>query len=708
MTFGATAFLWTLGLITVPVIIHLLNRRRYRDIDWAPMKYLKLSIRTNRRKIRLEQLLLLLVRTLFVAGIVLAICRPKVTQGGGLDWLAFRAKVSRLIVVDDSLSTGARSGDRSSFSVAKDAALKLIQAMDTDDALTVVVTSDPSRPIAESAQVGDERTRGPMSDAVRALQPTHTGTLWSEVLEQADRHLARAPFPVREVTIITDLRAPGWTDEVQRTATRLATADVRLRIVDAGLSPTGNIALVGLEMVSPVALKGIPSEFVAEVRNDGTGAFGPIAASLTVGESRRTVRIPRIATGETLKVSFSVTFRSDGAQAVGLELPDDVLPLDNARWFSVDVRSHLNLILVDGDPSTEAFQSETDFLQVAFTIGEVPWRVYAITDAEWLSGSVPEADLTVLANVGALRSEHVDRLETLVRRGMGLALFPGDQTDAETWNELLWKNGSGLSPARVMGFREEVVTGLVVEPEDDSPLEMLTRVAPESMKKIAAEKMLDLLVPTDEAVRVLARWDDADRKPAVIERRVGRGRVLMFSTTADRAWTDWPTEPTWLLSMREAGLRVADPGVAGLNLEAGQAVVVPVGTDTAEDPEVTAPGGEAPVPLQVRSDGGPRALVHERTAVAGVYGVTWKDERNKTISRQIAINPSVSESDLKALDRRRLDELLGPMRPTMTHHSDLDRLIEGEGREIWRTLVTLALVMLVIESFLMVYVGRQG
>lgn len=708
MTFGASALLWALGLVSVPVIIHLLNRRRYRDVEWAPMKYLKLSIRTNRRKIRLEQLLLLLVRTLFVAGIVLAICRPRISQGGGLDWLAFRAKVSRLIVVDDSLSTGARSGDNSSFSIARNAALKLVEAMDTDDSLTVIVASNPSRPIATSAQVGDQEARGGIVDAVRALQPTHTGTLWGEVLEQAGRHLTRSPYPVREVTIITDLRAVGWTDEVQRTATRLSTADVRLRIVDVGLSPVGNIAIVGLEMVSPVALKGMPCEFVAEVRNDGTGAFGPIAAELTVGESQRTVRIPRIATGETLKIPFSVTFREDGVQAIGLELPDDVLPLDNTRWHAVDVRGHLNLILVDGDPSTEAFQSETDFLQVAFTVGDVPWRVYAITDSEWLGNSIPEADLTVLANVGGLRSEHVERVEQLVRKGMGLVLFPGDQTDAESWNELLWKNGSGLSPARVMGVLEEATAGLVVEFENASPLEMLTRITPEAMKRIAAEKTLELLVPSDEAVRVLARWDDVDRNPAVIERRFGRGRVLMFSTTCDRAWTDWPTEPTWLLSIRESGLRVADRGVPGLNLEAGQAIVVPVGSARSEDPEVLPPGSETPVPLMVRSDDGPRTLVHEATAVAGVYRVTWKDARNKTVTRQFAVNPATGESDLEALDPRRIDKLLGPMRPTITHHSDLDRLIEGEGREIWRTLMTIALVMLLVESFLMVHVGRQG
>lgn len=707
MTFGASAFLWALGLIGVPVLIHLLNRRRYRDIDWAPMKYLKLSIRTNRRKIRLEQLLLLLIRTLFVAAVVIAICRPRVEQGGALDWLAFRAKVARLVVVDDSLSMGVAAADQSSFDLARSAAKRLVEAMDTDDALTIITTSAPSKPLAEATAIATGE-RDPIIGAIDALRITHTGTLWSEVFEQADRHLARSPFPVREITIITDLRATGWTDELRRIASRMAANDVRLRLIDVGFQAAGNTVLAGLRQADPAALKGVPCAFVADVRNDGRSPVGPLTADLVVGEARRTVRVPRIDAGETLSVPFSVTFREPGAQSISLTLPNDVLPQDNARWRGVDVRSQLDLVLVDGDPSTEPFQSETDYLQVAFTIGNLPWRVYAITDSEWLGNSIPAADLTVVANVGGLRAEHVDRLERLVREGMGLILFPGDQTDADTWNELLWKDGKGLSPARVIGVTEEARTGLVIEPEPDSPLEMLTRVAPEALKRITVSKFLDLALGDSEAVRTLARWDDIDRTPAVLERSYGRGRVLLIPTTADRAWTDWPTEPTWLLSMREAGVRIAHPGVEGLNLEAGQAIVIPIGTGRAEDPEIRLPGSEAPSPLTVRIDDGPRTFLHEATATGGIYTVTWKDERAKVVTRRIALNPALPESDLDPLERPSIDDLLGPMRPTVTHHSDLNRLIEGEGREIWRTLVTLAVVLLLVESVLMVWVGRQG
>src|SRR4051812_25487233 len=76
----AAPMLLGLLLASVPIIIHLLNRRRFQLVEWAPMKYLKLTIKTNRRRMRLEQLLLLIVRTLIVALLFIALARPALSK----------------------------------------------------------------------------------------------------------------------------------------------------------------------------------------------------------------------------------------------------------------------------------------------------------------------------------------------------------------------------------------------------------------------------------------------------------------------------------------------------------------------------------------------------------------------------------------------------------------------------------------------------
>src|SRR5438309_8676775 len=103
MPFLVPSLLWFSALASVPIIIHLLNRRRFMRVDWAPMKYLKLTIKTNRRRLRIEQMILLAIRTLVVILIIMAVARPVLSPNAMGSWLAGHGRTSRIVVIDDSL-----------------------------------------------------------------------------------------------------------------------------------------------------------------------------------------------------------------------------------------------------------------------------------------------------------------------------------------------------------------------------------------------------------------------------------------------------------------------------------------------------------------------------------------------------------------------------------------------------------------------------
>ncbi len=115
MTFLTPLLAWGMLLGTIPIIIHLLNRRRFRRVESAPMKYLKLTIQRNRRKIQIEELILLLMR---IAGLVLLfffLARPVLNPTGLERWLGSGGRSSQVVVVDDSMSMGYAAGDTSAF-----------------------------------------------------------------------------------------------------------------------------------------------------------------------------------------------------------------------------------------------------------------------------------------------------------------------------------------------------------------------------------------------------------------------------------------------------------------------------------------------------------------------------------------------------------------------------------------------------------------
>src|SRR5262245_23947142 len=105
MSFLNPALLWGLGLTSIPIIIHLLQRRRFRVVRWGAMEFLLLSVRKRSRRLRIEQLLLLLIRCLVIALVVLALSRPAL-RPGTLRALASESHVHAILVLDNSYSMG--------------------------------------------------------------------------------------------------------------------------------------------------------------------------------------------------------------------------------------------------------------------------------------------------------------------------------------------------------------------------------------------------------------------------------------------------------------------------------------------------------------------------------------------------------------------------------------------------------------------------
>jgi hypothetical protein len=714
MTFLSPILLSGLVLASVPVIIHLLNRRRFRVVEWGPMKYLKLTIKTNRRRMRIEQLVLLAVRTLVVVVLILAVARPVLSATGMGSWLGSRGRTARLIVVDDSLSMGYQAADRrAALDVAKDAARELVKGIKAQDSLTLITTSAPDEPLVKDALLDDpSKATGPIA----ALAPSDARGDWAATLAAVDRHLATTAFPTREVVLVTDLRREGWGAEVTAVANRWAaqSPSVNVKVIDVGTRATDNLTVTGFEQQDPVALPGAAVNLMATIRNDEPTPLAASQALLTIDGETRPVILPDLAPGSTTRVPLTVTLQAAGQHPLLLRLPGDALPADDGRWLNVNVRPSLQVTLVDGEPGARPFEGETDFLALSFTVGSVPWRVTRQIDAEWLAGRDDEADVLVLANVASLTPERVGALEQLVReQGTGLMIFAGEQVDPQLYNDRLFKDGTGLLPARLEKASDEPVTGLVVESLDDSPLAALGKIAPAALGRIVAKRFMVAEPPPAskaDSVRVLARWNDPEGRPAVVEKKLGRGRVLLWTITADRQWSDWPIDPTYVLAVRSAAMAVARPDGREGQATAGEPIRhrLPAGEQAAE-PRVLAPGAaEAEVASVETSDGAAGvSIVHPRTARAGVYALKWKDATGAERAHTVAVNPHKAESDLTPITDAELADLMGNLEVPIIHYTGGETNLAGQGREIWKTLAIALLCLAAVETALATWVGRE-
>jgi hypothetical protein len=714
--FLAPLLIWGTLLGAIPIIIHLLNRRRFRVVEWAPMRHLKLTIRRNRRRIQIEQLLLLLVRIALPVLLFLLLARPVLNPTGLEKWLVGGGRTSHIVLVDDSLSMGYASAGPPAFHRAREAAGAVLGASNPQDRCTLVAASAPRSPVFHEVE-GTRREE--LSGDALAMPLSDTHASWPTVLAGVDEVVQSCTYPMRNLTIITDLRKSGWDSGVGDVARRWQEQGVRVRILDVGDDEAGNLALLALVPRDRAILAGAETHWEATIRNDSPRVLSRAKAILRVDDRPTEVPLPEIPPRQTVRVPLTARFPSQGMHDLSLQLPEDELAGDNQLWTAVPVKDSLLIRLVDGEPSSEPFGSEVDYLAAPLSIGvgdAEAWRVEVVQEESFLNPRLEPADVLVLANVAAPTAEQARGLDRLVRGGMGLLIFTGGRVDTGLYNERLYRSGDSLLPVPLKAQVDEAIRGLTVEPVRPSPIEKLLDLKPSALERVAVRQFMGVDEPAagSDAVRVLARWNDPARSPGVVERIVGEGRVLLWTTTADRAGNDWPIEPSFVLAVREAVRGTARPTAFTHTVTAGERPTRVVhSSHQLANVRLTPPGGgepkslaSAPTEDRASSDTTPGwEIVVPDTRRAGLYRVSWDEGPLGTQQDLFASNPDARESDLERIAAADLKEMLGPLEVEVA--AARGDVFSATGREIWHEMAWVLVGLLIFEPILASWVGRS-
>jgi hypothetical protein len=717
MTFLSPFLMWGALLGAIPLIIHLLNRRRFRRVEWAPMHYLRLTIQRNRKRIQLEQLILLLLRIMLPVLLFFFLARPIINPTGLEQWLGSGGRSSQVVLIDDSMSMGYSAGDSPAFQRALQAASGLLASIRPQDHCTVVTTSAPRAPVIHDVE-GSRRDE--ISAAVSSVPLTATHAAWPAVLEGVDEVLKSCTYPTRQLTILTDLRKSGWDASTQAISRQWGEQKVRVRIVDVGSDDTRNVSLEGLVATDRTILAGAPSNWDAVIRNDSPRTLTNSKAILRIDEKPTEVLLPEIAAHERARVPLAVPFPGSGPHELSLQLPEDELPGDNTRWVAVPVKDSLLIRLVDGEPSSQPFGSEVDYLAAPLSIGigaAEAWRVEVVPDQDFLSQRLDPADVLVLANVAAPTIEQSERLNRLVKAGLGLLIFTGGKLDVGLYNDLFYRPNDRVLPFPMKSLVEESFRGLFVEPVHPSPLEKLLELKPSALERVSVRQIMTVDEKEDkDQVRVLARWNNPARSPAVAERVLGEGRVLLWTTTADRAGNDWPVEPSFVLAVREAVRGSARPTRFDNTVTAGEPMKrVVYSSQPVSNARLTLPGGGEPRALPVvplggePGDRGPAVEINvPDTRLPGAYRLAWDEGPLGTQQDLYAANPDPRESVLERIPVPELKSMLEPLEvEIVVPRGDGSDIFAATGREIWRDLAAALLVLLIVESIFATWVGRS-
>lgn len=760
LTFANPALLWGTLLFSVPLIIHLLNRRRHRTIRWAAQEFLLQAWQRTRRRLTLESLLLLLLRCGLVALLALALARPFVPSA---DPLAVFTKSRRdvVLVMDTSYSMMRESRDHeTALKRARDQARLLLDQLSEErgDQVTLMTLSDRPQVLQH------ESTRiALMKDAVDRLAADWRGADLVRTLDLLSESVLAPSEAKHEVFLFTDVQAatfqPGLAKrtggkpgaapaEAEAPAAaswrRAAAHDASFVVVDVGeREPSRNLSVVDLAVTPQSVVTGEVSTFTATVGNPSTIQQQAVTGTFYLGPRRERAKTVSfdVPAGGSASVEFSTVLREPGFSEVEFELAADELPADDRRFLAFPVRDAVRVLLVDGDydrgEDLRATAMLADMLNPSIdpeTSGTV-FRLRTIDDRRFNLGAETLADyqLIVLADVPSIDDKIAGELADAVPAGAGLLIFAGEQLDPRAWNERLYQpDGSGLLPARFADLRgatggDNVTAAFypkldaldhpVVELFKDDKLNQQLRVPVSKYYRVE-------LGPKDGATQVILYLDDdaASPSPLILEKPVGHGRVALMTTSADNSWAMFADQNhvlAYLPLVQELATRLTLPDPAEFNLRVGDRLRRATRTIPSAM-AVIAPSGQR-VALEgtasEREYGEYVLPTFDRTHEPGLYQLELEFplasgaglDAGRRESVMYAVNVDVAESDLTRIDVRRFPELFPGVKAEIVSEVPGERAQIEKSREgdLWRPVLWIVLAMVVAEMIVAFWFGRR-
>jgi hypothetical protein len=687
ITFLNLAMLAGLIAVLIPPIIHLLNRKRYDVVRWGAMRFLDVTERT-RRRVFLEELLLMAIRMALIGVMVLALAAP-LDASRWFDFLADRGRRDVVLVIDGSYSMGYRGEGGTAHDAAKAWATSLLDDLGPDDSVAVVHARQRPILLVEPTRDFDQ-----VRAAIQSLPASRGGCDGPAAVGAAFQALAKSTAARREVIVLTDGQRHGWADDTAVLGWEQSAGESPPRVWLVNLDPNRpadppNRSVAPIRASRAVASAGQEITFRSAVDRHGAGDL-PVGRLRLLIDDKQAGDIPTpSAAGEKGQLPLSVRHRfSAGAHLVSIQAEPDALPGDDRQDFALEVLPQLPVLLVDGDSNPGATRRGSDFLRDALAPARDPQpailvRVVSVAevDASTLSrelagaGTVPR--VVALCNVGKLTLPQQAAIAGFVEKGGGLLVATGDR----------W--AAGDPPAKWLPANPTGPAGDVNNPAKAAQplpatffhpaLELFREPQPGGLGDARFPRYWKLTVPAGSAAVNIARLTGDDA--FVVEKPFGAGRVLQTCVPLDNTWrTNLVELPAFAPLAHEFVYYLAGARSTALNLTPGQPLRFRLTKGIPQTGWVLQPPIGPERPAEVREN----QIVVEDTHEPGVY--TLKHSASGA-SRYYVVQSDAGESDLSPwtdADRERVKRAV----PAVEFNDDRSSIISGITRapqpaELW-------------------------
>ena len=665
--------------VLAPLVLHLIQKSRTVRLPFSTIRFLKLAEKKSASRIKMQNILLWLIRTALLVALALAFAMPVLRDRSLGQWLG-RAPRDVAVVIDGSYSMGYNLSGTPVWQKAIDAAVTLVENLSEQDRFCIFVARDHVEPLI--AQLSQDKTEA--FSRLNALKVSETTSQLVPALVAANNALRKGGTRrEREIHIITDgqlLPWEGFGEEAKRLVNAGAASpgawdpskvdkETVCFVTLLGAIAPENAAPIDVILDPPVITWGLPARVV--VRLGYTGPPKAATAALHVDGTEIAVRSVSLGMDEDSDVVFTLPPLEEGPHVSSVKIMQDNLALDDSFHFIARASRRLRVLCVGS-------ADDTFFLRAALKAGA---NGNSAIDTDWVGAAELAEEIlesytcVFLCNSLPLGGSEVSAVEEYVSSGGLLTMFPGDQATAQDYGAWTCLPASQAAP-EVISTADRKRT-LHWEIEGHTLLAPLA--AADSTFNVAVKTQLVWESLEAGAERIVTQ---GEQNPFLTGRKFGSGYVLVFAVSADRSWSDFPLSPCYLPLVHQ--IVAFGTGIGKASHYAWCSTSLPLERyvdEVTADSILLGPEGDN-IPVRIATVEGRQVLRAEGLTRSGIYSLRATGRAEPVPA--IAVNAPREESNLNPIDTAKIESALGLKNVNLARNTE-DLLVRLQNSRQGRT-----------------------
>ncbi len=682
MNFLSPALLFGLLAASIPVLIHLLNLRKLKKIDFSTLHFLKLIEKQKVRRVKLVQWLLMALRVLIIMMLVLGFSRP-VLQETSIPGFTSAAKTSVVMIIDDSFSMEVVDGGGSLLNKAKGVADKIISSLKDGDDARVVLTSgrDEGAGVAKGDLVG-------LKKFIKELEPSFVSDDLNSAVIRAAKLMEESENLNKELYILSDLQRSTLGDPKEFTdLSSLIDSRVKTWVIDLKTKKTVNSAVVGLKINNQVFEPGKEVSVTATIRNFSDDDINNGVVSLFINDERGAQKSFSLESGRIIDVRLSAPVKKTGYSSVMVQIDEDDIKTDNQRYGSVYIPKEFNLLLLGK-------RDDLKFVRAAIEAGTFAGNMKITERDISQTGATDFTDVNMVIVAGSGEGADLRKLKDFVNGGGGVLLFPGETTSLKGFTGLL--NAFGVVSPAELKKDAKALPGRFASVSFNHPLLKEIFVTPYGNSVESPGLFTWFRLPTGGGVDIITL---ADGGSFLKETRRGNGKVLTVASPPTLTSGDLPLVPVFAPLVYRSIFYLASQEPAAQGAVTGEEITISTKRSGGGKIEVTSPGG---LTTYLRTGKEGDGVRFTETNAPGIYRFIRDDEEIDLVP----VNTDSSESNTGYLAADELKAYfatvkLKEMPKVISGDEDFTGKVLGarSGSELWKLFMIFALIFIAIEMY---------